>query len=55
MISCKLKQVECLLLDPSSHGIDNLALHFTFASEECKFMLNGFYQIFTNYHSVFFF
>lgn len=27
--SCKLMHIECLLLDPSSQGINNLALHFT--------------------------
>lgn len=27
--SCELKHIECLLLDPSSQGISNLALHFT--------------------------
>lgn len=26
--SCKLKHIECLLLDPSSQGINNLAQHF---------------------------
>lgn len=51
-LSCKLKQIECLLLDPSSQGINNLALHFALDSEEYKFVVNGFYQIFTNHLSV---
>lgn len=33
-LPCKLKQIECLLLDPSSQGINNLALHFALDSEE---------------------
>lgn len=40
--------MEYFLLDPSSQGINNLALHFALDSEEYQFVLNGFYQIFTN-------
>lgn len=34
ILSCKLKHIECLLLDPSSQRINNLALHFALGSEE---------------------
>lgn len=54
ILPCKLKHIECLLLNPSSQGINNLALHFALDSEEYKFVVNGFYQIFANHLSVFF-
>lgn len=55
IFSCKLKHVECLLVDPSSQGINKPALHFALDSKEYKFVLNGFYQIFANHLSVLFF
>lgn len=54
ILPCKLKHIECLLLNPSSQGINNLALHFALDSEEFKFVVNSFYQIFANHLSVFF-